>query len=322
MTAASPLAGVYVIILNWNGAEDTAQCLASLQLAREAGASLLVVDNGSTDGSEDRLTRQFPDVQILQTGRNLGYTGGNNAGLAAAIQAGAQYLCVLNNDTTAATNFLPALMARATESSHDVALSPVIRYASRDGIWFAGGTVDEETGLGRHLQRGEFDPDARSAYGTDLLTGCCLFAPTPVWQRVGLFDDRFFLNFEDTQWSLRARLEGIQLEVVPQSVIHHKVSASFRGPSATLGSFYYARNGLTLQREHLKHRAHARRFVWRHVLQPALRSLRRREEGAAARLSVALLGLACVPLRTYGPAPRWVQIIAKLSYRSSSARSH
>lgn len=315
------LRGVHVVVLNWNGADDTAACLNSLRPARDAGARVLVVDNGSTDDSQSRLQRQFPDVQILQTGANLGYTGGNNAGLSAALASGAEFVCVLNNDTLVDEDFLQPLVERSRAASQAVALSPVIRYLDSPRIWFAGGAVDPSTGLGRHLQEDEFDVQASEPYETQLLTGCCLFAARSVWENVGLFDNRFFLNFEDTQWSLRALRARVRLEIVPSSIVHHKVSASFRGPAAVLGSYYYARNGLTLQREHLREPKLGRAFVVHHVLRPALRSVRRHEAGSLARLVVTLLGLASVPLQVYGPAPRPARLVARLGQRSASTRT-
>lgn len=314
------LHGVHVVVLNWNGADDTAACLNSLRPAQDAGARVLVVDNGSTDDSQSRLQRQFPDIEVLQTGANLGYTGGNNAGLAAALASGAEFVCVLNNDTIVAGDFLQPLVERARAASHAVALSPVIRYFGVPRIWFAGGAVDPGTGLGRHLQEDELDTQAIQAYATQLLTGCCIFAARSVWEKVGLFDDRFFLNFEDTQWSLRAITAGVRLEVVPASVVHHKVSASFRGSAAVLGSYYYARNGFTLQREHLREAKLGRAFVVHHALRPALRSVRRREPGSVARLVVTLLGLSSVPLKVHGPAPRPARLVARLGQRSASTR--
>lgn len=321
VSGSATLRGVHVVVLNWNRPEDTAACLHSLRPARAAGARVLVVDNGSTDGSQSRLQRQFPDLEILQTGKNLGYTGGNNAGLSAALASGAEFVCVLNNDTIVADDFLQPLVERSRGASQPVALSPVIRYLDAPGIWFAGGAIDRSTGLGRHLQEDELDQHASTPYETQLLTGCCLFAARSVWENVGLFDDRFFLNFEDTQWSLRALSEGVRLEVVPTSVVHHRVSASFRGPAAVLGSYYYARNGLTLQREHLREAKLGRAFVVHHVLRPALRSVRRHEVGSLARLVVTLLGLASVPLRVHGPAPGPARLVARLGQRSSSNRT-
>lgn len=320
-SVSAALHGVHVVVLNWNGADDTAACLRSLRPAQDAGARVLVVDNGSTDGSQSRFQRQFPDVEILQTGANLGYTGGNNAGLTAALTSGAEFVCVLNNDTIVAPDFLQPLVGRARAASQAVALSPVIRYLDAPRIWFAGGAVDPSTGLGRHLQADELDVQSSEPYETQLLTGCCLFAARSVWENVGLFDERFFLNFEDTQWSLRALRARVRLEIVPSSIVDHKVSASFKGSAAVLGSYYYARNGLTLQREHLRESELGLAFVVHHVLRPALRSVRRHEAGSIARLVVALLGLASVPLRVHGPAPRPARLIARLGQRSSTTRT-
>src|SRR5580692_4878112 len=114
----------WIVILTWNGRQDTLDLLAGLTSAPVNGTRILVVDNGSVDGTLDAVKNMFPQVETLQTGENLGYAGGNNRGVDLAIESGARTVCVLNNDTIVAPGFLAPLVA-AVEYG-DIAVSPDI----------------------------------------------------------------------------------------------------------------------------------------------------------------------------------------------------
>ena len=269
-----PDSGDWVVILNWNGRQDTLACVASV-LSTGGCPTLLVVDNGSGDGILDEVKVRHPGVRVLQTGSNLGYAGGNNAGLCVALEAGAATVCILNNDTLATPGFLEPLTRQARAES--VAVSPLISYVgSDDGWWFAGGCLDRVTGIPRHLAKEELLPDVTTrTSNSEILTGCCLVASRSTWQTVGLFDEDFFLIFEDAEWSVRASSVGVELRVVGASVIEHRVSRSFVGAANLLGSYYYSRNGLLFAD---KTGASRRVFLWHHVLLPSLRDVRRRRQ--------------------------------------------
>lgn len=285
-------AETWVIVLNWNGRDDTLRCLASLTAQTCESLQILLVDNGSHDGTSAAVAARFPEVRVLQTGSNLGYTGGNNAGITLALAEGAQFLCVLNNDTEAPPELLERLRGRVLERP-DVAVSP--RIVRSDGsVWFNGGREDLRTGLPRHLSAHEAEqhnPHAVRFVPTALLSGCCIFAAAGVWRTVGSFDDRFFLLFEDSDWSKRAVDAGVDLEVDNQSQLVHRVSASFIGTAAHLGHYYYARNAWAYHRRHGSGLGQRRRLIAECVLRPALRDVRSRQTGAGARIFLVALGL-------------------------------
>lgn len=238
-------ADVWVVVLNYQGAEDTRECVGSLR-QHVPWATILVVDNGSTDGLAAELA-SCSDVGLLRLPENLGYTGGNNAGIRAALDQGARVVCVLNNDTVALDDFLSPLVGRVVGRAS--AVSPVIKYRGGNGVWFEGGVLDTSAGDAwpRHGKPHELHPYMEGIRTSELLTGCCLVASRETWDTVGLFDERFFLNFEDSEWSVRARAAGVQLEVVRDTVIEHKVSQSFVGAMSALGGYYYLRNALLFQ---------------------------------------------------------------------------
>jgi GT2 family glycosyltransferase len=243
-------ARVTVIVLNWNGKDDTLSCLSSLQ-EQTVPLDLVVVDNGSEDGSETAIHEAYPDITVLQTGRNLGYTGGNNAGIRHALATGATHIFVVNNDIALAPDCVAALLADSVAHPHTAAFAPKSLYLSQPGtIYFAGGRL-LRTGSAVHMGLGQPDgPEYDHAGSTDWITGCALFATRLAFERIGLFDDRYFLLFEDVDWSLKAREAGMHLRYVPTARLWHGGSKTFGGKRGTAYQYYFTRNGLLLLERH------------------------------------------------------------------------
>jgi GT2 family glycosyltransferase len=280
----------WLVILNWNGKDDTLQLLSSLQAAALPDTTVLVVDNGSVDGTLDAVAAEHPWVRTLSTGKNLGYAGGNNRGIQLALACGAEVVGVLNNDTLVAPDFWPPLVAEAR--SGRVAASPDIRFADQPEVsWFYGAVIDERRALPRHLQPDE-QPGRDRVTESALLTGCCIVASADTWTELGLFDERLFLIFEDSDWSMRAKAAGFKLSLVPQSIVEHKVSRSFAAQSGGIGMYYFCRNGILFARSWLGTRATARFFV-RTIVRMAVHN----------RSPAALIGGLAGLTGSSGPAP-------------------
>jgi GT2 family glycosyltransferase len=235
----------YVIILNWNGGKDTAACVESCRKLTYPNFRILIVDNGSTDGSERMLRERFPDIAVLQTGRNLGFAGGNNAGIRRALADHAEYIWLLNNDTVVDPAALTELV-KVVEGSDRVGMagSKIYFFDRPDELWYAGGWLRFWNGTCGHRgqrakDQGQYDDIAETEY----VTGCSLLVPARVVRDVGLMDERFFLLFEETDWNLRVKKQGYRLLYVPTSKVWHKVSASLGGESP-LYHYYVARNSL------------------------------------------------------------------------------
>jgi GT2 family glycosyltransferase len=220
-----------VIVLNWNGLADTRALLPTLSRCRVPEgwrARVMVVDNGSSDGSAAAISAEFPEVELLALGENRRFAGGNNEGLRRALGAGADAAMLLNNDTEADPELYARLLLALEQDPLAGAAAPLIYFgAPTDRIWYAGASCS--TALGHSAHRGLRARDTgqyRAVEATGYLTGCCLLATRAAWTKVGLLDERYFIYAEDADWSLRAREAGYRLLFVPGARLWHKVSAS------------------------------------------------------------------------------------------------
>ncbi len=217
---------VVAVTLNWNRAPDTLACLRSLLAAGLPPDQAIVVDNGSTDDSVAVLRAACPQVQFLANARNLGFAGGANLGLARAQEMGRPYILLLNNDTEVAPDALDLLVAAAEAHPRAGLLSPLIRYAGDDRIWFAGS-------YRRRLPPVAFWPAYRRRRALpaaprpiDYATGCAMLLRSAMLREVGPFDEAYFMYWEDLDLCERARRAGWQILLIPAAVVRHRVSAS------------------------------------------------------------------------------------------------
>jgi len=244
---------VAVLVLSWNGREDTLACLRSLERVDYPELLLLVVDNGSSDGTADAVRREFPEVELLALEANLGFAGGNNAGIRRALELGADYVLVLNNDVEVDPGFVTALLEESERRPGAGALSPKILYFDPpDLVWFAGASFDPRSGYNgrqrgyRERDDGRFD----EVVETDRVCGAAMLVARPVLESVGVFDGELFAYSEDTDWSLRAHAAGYRHYVVPASKVWHKVSVSSGGESSPTTLYYGLRNTIAVSERH------------------------------------------------------------------------
>jgi GT2 family glycosyltransferase len=249
----SPAPRIAVIVLNWNGREDTLQCLDSVSRLKYSNFEVIVVDNGSADGSVAAIRESFPALFVIETGANLGYAEGNNVGIRAALERGADFILLLNNDTIVDSNLLTELAAGARlRPDAGIFGAKIYHYTERDRIWYAG------VRWNRELLSFEVIID-ESTYGealgtipdTDYACGCALFVRREVLAKVGLLDPKFFLTYEETDFCYRAREHGYCVVYVPRAMVWHKISASFGGHESPLVKYFMARNYLLWTERHL-----------------------------------------------------------------------
>ena len=249
---------VLVVVLTWNGREDTLACVESVLAQDYPRFRLFVIDNASSDGTAEALQQRFDNrIEILRQKENLLYAGGMNAGLERARQLGTEFVLLLNNDIVLDPGMLAALVRAAGADGRVAAAGPKIYYHSRpDRLWFAGGELSLWRGWPHHrglrqVDRGQHD----RGYDADYLTGCALLLRTAVLDEVGLLDTGYAMYAEDADWSLRARQRGYRLRYVPEARLWHKVSAS-----AGARSLFKIRRRFRSQLRLL--RRHARWYHW------------------------------------------------------------
>lgn len=243
---------VVVIILNWNGLADTLECLESLACLDYPNHEVVVVDNGSTDGSVEAIRGHFPNVTLIENDENLGYAEGNNRGAEYALQAEADYMFVLNNDTVLCQDILTRLVVAAEANPRVGAVGPKIYYhAQPRRIWFAGGMIDWQRGVTVNLGADEYDVGQfEKVRSVDFLAGCALLIKRETWENVGSFDSRFFMYWEETDWCTRVRLAGYDLLFVPQAKMWHKISPEDQSSSPRI-LYYMTRNRLLFLHKNL-----------------------------------------------------------------------
>ena len=223
---------VVVIVLTWNGRALTLDCLRSLEAVTTPGVRVMVVDNDSGDGTATAIKERYGDrVDLLVNPANLGYAGGNNAGIRRALEQGARFIMLLNNDTTVAPHFVDHLLTPLREGNDIGVTAPKIYFAQPPTrIWYAGGEVALWKGTARHIgiretDLGQYDRPR----DVDYASGCCLVARRDVFEKVGMLDERYQAYFEDTDWCMRVRRAGFRVRYVPAAQVWHRISASTGG---------------------------------------------------------------------------------------------
>jgi GT2 family glycosyltransferase/2-polyprenyl-3-methyl-5-hydroxy-6-metoxy-1,4-benzoquinol methylase len=244
---------VVAIILNWNGKEDTLECLASVGPLDYQNYEVVVVDNGSTDDSVDAISEQYPSVTLLQTGSNLGYAGGNNVGIKYALDRGADYVLILNNDVVVAHDFLTEFVNAANLlPTGSVLGAKIYSYDQPDTLCSLAGRWNSELISFEYIGRDQKDsPLFDCMLQVDYVIGCSLFISADTFRDVGLLDEKFFLNYEETDWCYRASANGHKCIVIPKAKLWHKVSSSFGGSGSPAHAYFMTRNELIWAKKHL-----------------------------------------------------------------------
>ena len=219
---------IAIIIINWNTFHLTFKCLKSLEACTYKNKTIFFIDNGSKDGSGDKIALEFPEINYIKNENNEGFTGANNKALKVILEQNFEYVLLLNNDTQVNPNFLSLLEARMSYDKNLAATQPLIlNLPDNNTIWNAGGSFNSFFCLFKTRHKGMvYNPDLKIKTLTEWISGCCILVRVSVVKKVGLLDDRFFAYFEDVDWSIRMTNLGYKLGVVPESIIYHYSSGS------------------------------------------------------------------------------------------------
>jgi len=249
---------IFSIVLNYKDKKNTIECLKSLLKIQTNGFvhEVLMVDNGSNDGSVGAVEKDFKDVKVIKNKKNLGFAGGNNKGIEYALEKDAGLCLIVNNDTIVEENFLVQLIKLMEENKKIGIVSPKIYFAAgfeyhkkrykknEQGkvIWYAGGKMDWNNMLAKHIGVDEVDRGQYDLAGeTDFATGCCMLVKRRVFEKIGLLDERYFLYWEDNDFCKRAKRAGFKVYFGPKSVVWHK-NAGASGVGGGLQDYYISRN--------------------------------------------------------------------------------
>lgn len=242
------------VIVNWNGGDHTLRCLDSLRQASLRPALVIVVDNGSTDGSVSRIQERFPEVVVIEAKENRGYAGGNNLGIEFAMSRGADAVLLLNNDIELDEECV-AKLAAELGADRVGAVGPLVLFPSgpkqRPRIWAAGGEVTHRENVSRLRgngaeQNGRFtEPEA-----VDYLPGCAILIKRSVLERIGLLDESFFCYMEDVDYGRRIEEAGFENRFVPAARAIHDASASTGGGYTPGRKYMNAVNSVRYLRRH------------------------------------------------------------------------
>lgn len=246
---------IAIIILNRNGEKFLPECLQSVRHLQSGSHNLhtIIVDNASSDASCHLVNTQFSEMTLLQNQHNLGFAEGNNVGIRWALPKNFDAIMLLNNDTKVDKNLLVNLAsAKSDLASPKIYFYPGFefhhhRYQDQDRgkvIWYAGGSIDWNNVWGVHrgvdeVDQGQYD----QADELEFATGCCLLIRREVFDKIGWFDPRYFLYFEDLDFCVRARKAQFAIRYMPSAILWHK-NAQSSASGGSLHQYYFTRNRL------------------------------------------------------------------------------
>lgn len=253
---------IYISIINYNGEKDTILCLESLDKLHKNDIDLnvIVIDNASQRIFKipDKKFTNF-SLKVIRNNENLGFSAGHNIAVRYALENRADYVLILNNDTRVDNKLLDNLL-KVIESDRKIGVVvPKIyfekgyefhkdRYEEKNLgkiIWYAGGIMDWKNVVGKNRGVDEVDIGLYSVLEkTEIATGCCMLVSKNVFKNVGFFDERFFLYYEDTDFTMRIKKSGFKLMYAPKALLWHKNAGSSGGVGSTLQDYFISRNRL------------------------------------------------------------------------------
>lgn len=217
-----------IILVNYKRAQDTIECVHSFEKSTFTNYDVIIVDNGSNDGSIDELVTHCVHATIIPAGVNMGFAEGNNVGIREALRRGSRQILLLNNDTIIQPDTLGALSEVLSTSPNVGIVGAKIYYHDRPNIlWFAGGYFNVNSafyghhGIGKE-DVGQFD----NMKDCDYVTGCCLLFRREVAESVGLLESAYFAYLEDADFCIRARRASYRVVYQPRATLYHKVSTT------------------------------------------------------------------------------------------------
>jgi len=243
----SPL--ISIIILNWNGKEMTEECLNSLLPQITTSFEVIVVDNGSTDGSLEYLKKKFPFIKLIKNKENLGYAGGNNLGVK---NAKGNYVLILNNDIVLDNNFLKEILKHKNKA--DILGVKNYYYDKKNTIWAIGSKLNNWIMKSSLVGNKKEDKGQLDKIKVDYIVGSAMLINKKVIDKIGFLNAEYFAYCEETEWQIRAKNAGFKTSWIPTAKLWHKVGFSTGGGRTPLSAYYLIRNRAYLIKNFSKHK--------------------------------------------------------------------
>lgn len=321
---SSKTGSIGVVLVNWNGWKDTIEAYNSTCRSTYQNWTLIVVDNASTDESVARLSELGNGIHLVRNDANLGFAGACNVAVLEAERLALDYLFFLNNDAAVTPETLDHLV-RASKSQDDKAvLGSVVRYQETGELQFFGSQTSDYRGVPQWPPASEESFAGRpDLIESDFIFGAALFVPMALIRSVGMFDERFFLNYEETDWCYRARRRGASCFVVKSALTYHKGSASLGPVSGPMQAYFLQRNELLFAEKNAS-KLQLLRAYKKALAQTRARlreGLRRRpgRPGLDPSTHAHLLALRDYVLRRFGDCPPIVRRLAQ-EFREAALR--
>ncbi len=241
------MTGILTILLNYNGKRDTLACLDSLKKAGKRDRDVVVVDNGSSDGSVEAISSAFPLLALLETGQNIGYSAGNNRGIEWGMQRDFKTFLLLNNDTVVAPDLFEAFQQALHEHpATGIFGAKIYLQSDPSRLDHFGGNWNSQKGEMDFVGRGVVDggKEFEAPFAIDYACGAALLVRREVFEKIGLLDPRYFLYWEDTDFCFSARRAGFGVQIAPKAKVWHKVSASTGKQGKPFACYFCCRNHL------------------------------------------------------------------------------
>jgi GT2 family glycosyltransferase len=242
---------VSCVVLNWNGLQDTRECLDSLKNVTYPALRVIVVDNGSENDEAAVIRDEFGDfAELIEANENRGFAGGANLGIRRALEGDCDYVLLLNNDTVVDPEFLTELVEGVETMQPGVAAAcpTTYFYDRRDVIYSTGGRYSLWRGSARQIGREKRESGReRPIAERDYADGVCMLIPRLALERLGMLDEDYFSYWEETDWCARARSTGMRCYHVPKAKIWHKAARS-QDPDPRF-QYLYRRNALLFVRK-------------------------------------------------------------------------
>lgn len=244
---------VFIIILNWNRLGDTLECIKSVSLLNYKNYKIILVDNGSTEGSIDVVRDIYDDIVLIKNSENLGYAEGNNVGIRYALSNDADYIWLLNNDTIVDQDSLGTMLDVGEILPECGILGSKIYYFDQpEIIWFAGATINWRKAVSNHIGQNQKDQaEYNSIREVERVTGCSMLVKREVCEQIGLMDENLFLYAEELDWCVRAKKAGFKILYIPDSNVYHKISSSTGDNYGAIFNYFNTRNFLYVIRKNM-----------------------------------------------------------------------